>query len=231
MFIERKTIGAAIAIALLMLVAPRSFAAGARRADSGGPENPSSPQVALDAMAQQKFGASISAAERKLLHAAPLRDVPWFGPSDDADNTVNDPAHGDKWRADRTVRAEVIAWLLSDPQPAQFIHPSGLALAGARITGNLDLSYATVGKPLTLIRCYIPDGINLLSAHLTEITVRHSRTGAIFGNMAVIHGDATFIFGDYGPVSLMRARIDGTLDFTGSQILDPGDDAVNLVEA
>ena len=29
----------------------------------------------------------------------------------------------------------------------------------------------------------------------------------------------------------MRARIDGTLDFTGAKILDPGDDAVNLVEA
>jgi hypothetical protein len=231
MFIERKTIGAAIAIVLLMLVAPRSFAAGALRADSGGPENPSSPQVALDAMAQQKFGASISAAERKLLHAAPLRDVPWFGPSDDADNTVNDPAHGDKWGADRTVRAEVIAWLLSDPQPSQYIHPSGLALAGARITGNLDLSYATVNKPLTLFRCYAPDGINLLSAHLQDITVRRSRVGEVFGNQANIHGDASFLIGDFGPVSLLRARIDGSLDLTGARILDTDGDSVNLVEA
>ena len=231
MLMKRKAIMvAAFAIGLLTLAALPSFAARSQSA-TASVAAPADPAAALDAMAQQKFGASLSAAERKLLHSAPMRDVPWFGPNDDPDNVANDPAHGEGWGAERTVRADFIEWLVSDPQPAQFIHPSGLALAGARITGNLDLSYATVGKPLTLIRCYIPDGINLLSAHLTEITVRHSRTGAIFGNMAVIHGDATFIFGDYGPVSLMRARIDGTLDFTGSQILDPGDDAVNLVEA
>ena len=104
-------------------------------------------------------------------------------------------------------------------------------MAGARIKGTLDLSYATVDKPLTLIRCYVPDGINLLSAHLQDITVRRSRTGAVFGNNAIIRGDATFILGDFGPVSFMRARIDGTLDFTGARILEAGEDSVNLVEA
>ncbi len=182
-------------------------------------------------MAQRKFGASLSAAERKLLRAAPLRDVPWLGPSDDPDNAANDTAHAENWGAERTVRAELIAWLLSDPDASRFVHPSGLALAGARIKGTLDLSYATVDKPLTLIRCYVPDGINLLAAHLQEITVRRSRTGAVFGNNAVIRGDATFILGDFGPVSFMRARIDGTLDFTGARILEAGEDSVNLVEA
>ena len=141
------------------------------------------------------------------------------------------PRTRENWGADRTVRAELIAWLLSDPDASRFVHPSGLALAGARIKGTLDLSYATVDKPLTLIRCYVPDGINLLSAHLQEITVRRSRTGAVFGNNAVIRGDATFILGDFGPVSFMRARIDGTLDFTGARILEAGEDSVNLVEA
>jgi len=231
MSIERKTIGAAIAIAVLMLVAPRSFAAGSRRANSGAAGNSSSPDVVLEAMAQQKFGASLSAAERKLLHAAPMRDVPWFGSSDDPDNPTNDPAHGDKWGSDRTVRAEVIAWLLSDPQPSQYIHPSGLGLAGARITGNLDLSYATVNKPLTLISCYVPDGINLYSAHLQDIKLRRSRIGPVFGDQANIHGDASFLIGDFGPVSLMRARIDGSLDLTGARIFDAGEDTVNLIEA
>ena len=99
------------------------------------------------------------------------------------------------------------------------------------LRATLDLSYATVDKPLTLIRCYVPDGINLLSAHLQDITVRRSRTGAVFGNNATIRGDATFILGDFGPVSFMRARIDGTLDFTGARILEAGEDSVNLVEA
>ena len=77
-------------------------------------------------------------------------------------------------------------------QASQLVHPSGLALAGARVTGSLDLSYATIDKPLTFIRCYLPDGINLSYAHLHDITVRRSRTGPVFGDMAVIHGDASF---------------------------------------
>ena len=189
------------------------------------------PSDALDAMAQRKFGTSISSAERKLLQAAPLRDVPWFGPSDDPDNAANDPAHGENWGPDRTVRADFIAWLVGDPQAAQFVHPSGLALAGARVTGSLDLSYATIDKPLTFIRCYLPDGINLSYAHLHDITVRRSRTGPVFGDMAVIHGDASFLNGDFGPLSFLRAQIDGTLDFSGARILNVADDAVNIVEA
>jgi hypothetical protein len=222
---------AAAAIMLLTFSVATSFAAKPHGESAEAAGGANDPEATLEAMAQRKFGASISVAERKLLHSAPLRDVPWFGPSDDPGNASNDPAHGEKWGADRGVRAEFIEWLVSDPLPAQYIHPSGLALAGAHITGNLDLSYATISKPLTLIRCYIPDGINLLSAHMQEITVRHSRTGAIFGNMATVHGDATFIYGDYGPMSFMRARIDGSLDLSGAQILDPDDDAVNLVEA
>ena len=212
---------------MLTFAAARSFAATAGEAAPGA----SSSEVALNAMAQQKFGASISPAERKLLHAAPLRNVPWFGPNDDPDNPANDAAHGENWGSDRTVRSEFVAWLLSDPQASRFVHPSGLALAGARITGNLDLSYATVDKPITLIRCYIPDGINLLSAHLQDVTVRRSRTGAVFGNLAHIHGDASFLMGDFGPVSFMRARIDGTLDLSGARISAPGDDTINLIEA
>ncbi|MGA9723346.1 MAG: hypothetical protein WBQ86_12890 [Candidatus Binatus sp.] len=228
MFIERKAIAVFIAIVLLTFAASPSFAAGSNGADS---DASASPGAALELMAQQKFGAALTAAERKLLHAAPMRDVPWLGPSDDPNKAANDPAHGENWGAERTVRAEVVAWLLSDAAASRYVHPSGLALAGARISGNLDLSYATVDKPLTLISCYVPDGINLMSAHLREITVRRSRTGAVFGNLANIRGDASFLFGQFGPLSFMSARIDGTLDLTGARILNTGADAVNLVEA
>lgn len=222
MLIARKVIAAA-AIVLL------TFAAGEHGASAF--VAPADPGAALEMMAQQKFGAALSAAERKLAHSAPLRDVPWVGPSDDPNNAANDTAHAENWGAERTVRAEFIQWLVSDPQASPLVHPSGLGLAGARIAGNLDLSYASVDKPLTLIRCYVPEGINLSSAHLQEITVRRSRTGAVFGNLAIIHGDASFVLGDYGAVSLMRARVDGTLDLTGARILNVDDDAVNLVEA
>ena len=220
MRLSRKRI-AAIAIALLAFCASRSLAA----------ETSANPDRALEAIAQQKFGPALTAAERKLLQFAPARDVPWVGPSDDPDNATNDAAQAEKWGADRTVRAALIEWLLSEPAASQYIHPSGLALAGARIDGDLDLSYETVDKPLTLIRCYVPGGINLTSAHLNDIAVRHSRIGPISANGATIRGDAAFLFSDSGAASFMRAKIDGTLDFTGTRMLGVGEDSVNLVEA
>ncbi len=229
--IERKPFAAALAIAMLTFAASLSFAAGPNGAAPGAFDASANPGAALDAMAQQKFGATLSAAERKLVHAAPLRDVPWVGPDDDPDSAANNVAHAENWGAARTVRAELIEWLVSDPHTSPLVHPSGLALAGARTAGSLDLSYATVDKPLTLIRCFIPDGINLLSAHLQDITVRRSRTGPVFGNLAIVHGDASFLMGAFGPVSFMRARIDGTLDLTGARIANADEDAVNLVEA
>src|SRR5260370_39027259 len=211
MFTGRKIVTAAIAIAMLTSAASPLLSAEADLEPSG---EAASPRVALEMMAQQKFGGGLSAAERKLLHAAPLRDVPWFGPSDDPDNAANDTAHAENWGGERTVRAEMVAWLLSDPNVSRFVHPSGLALAGARITGSLDLSYATVDKPLTLIRCYVPKGINLVSAHVQDITVRRSRAGAVFGNLANIHGDASFMSGDFGPVSFLRAPLYWTIELT-----------------
>src|SRR5580692_6454171 len=177
MLIERKAFVAVIALAMITCAALPSFADAARGSNRSAADASANPNDALDAMAQRKFGTSIGPAERKLLQAAPLRDVPWFGPSDDPDNAANDPAHGENWGPERTVRAEFIAWLVGDPQASQLVHPSGLALAGARVTGSLDLSYATIDKPLTFVRCYLPDGINLSYAHLHDITVRRSRTG------------------------------------------------------
>ncbi|HEV2171718.1 MAG TPA: hypothetical protein VGR40_12260, partial [Candidatus Binatus sp.] len=224
-------IAAVIAIAMLIFAASPSFAAGTHEPIADAGEAPENPGAALELMAQQKFGPALSAAERKLTHFAPMRDVPWFGPSDSPDDPANDVAHAEKWGPERNVRAQFVEWLLTNPRASQLIHPSGLALAAARITGNLDLSYDDIQRPLTLIHCYVPDGINLGSAQLPGITLRRSRTGAIFANGATIRGDTAFMTGDYGPVNLMRARIDGTLDSTGSRILGAGEDSVNLVEA
>lgn len=111
------------------------------------------------------------------------------------------------------------------------VHPSGLAMAGARVDGKLDLSYVAFDKMITLVRCYVPDGIDLSSAHLEEFDIRRSNTGAVSGDNATIQRDATFVSGDYGSMSFFRARVDGNLDFTGSRIMSPGEDSVNLVES
>ena len=219
---HRKPVAAAIAIAIAILIHSASISLAA------GSQNPEAP---LETMAQRKFGPALSAAERKLLHAAPMRALAWLGPDDDPDSRANDTAQGEHWGPERTVRAVILIWLASDADASRFVHPSGLGLAGARIDGKLDLSYAAVDKPITLVKCYVPDGIDLSSAHVEDFEVRRSRTGSIDADMSVTHRDLSFQMGDYGATSFMRAKIEGSLDLSGARINDGGTNTVNLVEA
>src|SRR5271168_2614595 len=180
--IQRKAIAAAIAI--VFLICNASLAAGADSSDTP-----------LEAMAQTKFGPTLSAAERNLLRAAPMRALVWLGPSDDPDKPANDTAQGEHWGPERTVRADIVTWLASDAAASRLVHPSGLGFAGARIAGKLDLSYATVDKLMTLVKCYIPDGIDLSSAHLEDFKVRRSLTGSVDADLSVIHRDLSFQMG------------------------------------
>jgi hypothetical protein len=226
---HRKSVVAAIAI--LICSASISLAAHASATNSGARTESQSQAAPLEAMAQRKFGPALSAAERKLLHAAPMRALAWLGPDDDPDSRANDTAQGEHWGPERTVRAGILIWLASDAEASRFVHPSGLGLAGARIDGKLDLSYATVDKPITLVKCYVPDGIDLSSARVEDFEVRRSRTGSIDGDMSIVHRDLSFQMGDYGAMSFMRAKIEGSLDLSGARINDGGTDTVNLVEA
>jgi hypothetical protein len=208
-----------------------SFAAGASLTNSGGPAGSQSQNSSLEAMAQRKFGPALTAAERKLMHAAPMRALAWLGPDDDPDSRANDTSQAEHWGPERTVRASILIWLAGDADASRFVHPSGLGLAGAKIDGKLDLSYATVDKPITLVKCFIPDGIDLSSARVEDFEVRRSRTGSIDGDMSITHRDLSFQMGDYGAMSFMRAKIDGSLDLSGARINDGGTDTVSLVEA
>jgi len=179
---------------------------------------------ALEKLAREEFG-QLSGAERILVRGAASRDVRWVGPNDNPEDAANDPAHTEKWSADRNIRAGLFAWLVADPETAPFLHPSGPGIAGAKIVGKLDLSYAEVGRPLTLIRCAIPDGIDFSNASIAGIELRSSVTGPIMGDFSHVKGDLAMHFGHYGALSIFRASIGGDFDcsgadFTGSGVTD-----------
>jgi hypothetical protein len=69
----------------------------------------------------------------------------------------DDPSDGTGWTAERQVRADVITGLLcagtgSAPQPI-----AALSLAGARVTGRLDLRHARIVHPLVMKNCYFDE--------------------------------------------------------------------------
>jgi hypothetical protein len=184
---------------------------------------------ALEKLARAAFGA-LSPAELKMLRAAPHRELVWLGPDSDPDNPLNDAAHADRWGGERAVRAALLRWLITDPDAVPYVHPSGLGIAAVRIDDRLDLSYLKVPKPVTLLRCYLPGGIDISYAQLQDLELRKTLTGRLSGDMTQVAGDLGLTQGAYGAVSLFRSQVGGDLDFTGSMISAPGEDAVNAVE-
>jgi hypothetical protein len=179
---------------------------------------------ALEKLARQEFG-QLTDAERILVRGAASRDVRWVGPNDNPDDPLNDPAKTEKWNPQRSIRAGLFTWLVADSEAAPFIHPSGPGIAGAKIVGKLDLSYQEVARPLTLIRCAIPDGIDFSYASIAGIELRSGVTGPIIGDYAHVKGDLAMHFGHYGALSIFRATIGGDFDcsgadFTGSGVTD-----------
>ena len=182
----------------------------------------------LEKMARQRFG-NLSAAEVKLVRHAPYRELAWSSPSDDPDNPLNNPAHGKSWGADRTIRAPIIVWLMTNKDASLQVDPSGVGVAGALIDGSLDLSYHDATLPLTMLSCAVPAGIEFSFAHLQELDLRRSWTGTIDGEQAAVRGDLTLRFGKYDEVDLFRSEIGGTVDLTGAHLT--GADPFSAVEA
>jgi hypothetical protein len=207
----RIAAGAGFLFALVFIMARQQvFAAAANEA-----------APALITMAQARFGA-LTGAELRMLRAAPTRELAWASPSKDPEDPLNDVGKAESWGKERTIRAELLAWLLADPEASKLVHPSGVGVAAARITGKLDLSYLAVIHPLTLLDCSIADGIDFSHARVNSIDLRHSWTGTIDGDLSIMQGDLDLRMGRYGSISLFRAEIGGNLDLSFSRLVgDP----------
>ncbi len=213
-----------LALTLLLAGSAPAAAAASDTTDSAASQR-------LEELAHARFGPSLSAAELKMVRTAPLRNVAWVGANDDPESPSNDPSFSEQWGPERTIRAELLAWLVTDPECAKHIHPSGVGIAGARIQGDIDLSYMIAAKPITLISSSIGDGINLENAHLDGLAIRRSRIGPIVADLSEVAHDVTLTFDRTAHISMFRAKIGGTIDCTGTQVIAAGDIAVNAVES
>ncbi len=192
--------------------------------------NVATPQAAaadtLERSARASFG-DLTEAESRLLKNAPYRRLVWSSPSSDPDDPINDPSKAQGWGRERGIRAEIISWLLTDAQASRLVHPSGVGIAGARIVGQIDLTYLTATIPLTIIDSSIPDGMDLSYAHVQGIDLRKSWTGPIAAQRAIVQGDLGLSFGHYGNVSLFRSELDGDLDCGGGHFV--GNEPVSAI--
>jgi hypothetical protein len=77
---------------------------------------------------------------------------------------VQDPVHGSTWGPERTVRAELLAGLLTGARKPESGTVRMLKLRGARISGSLDLEAATLVCPVVLQGCFFEQPVVLKEA-------------------------------------------------------------------
>ncbi|MEU6878628.1 membrane-associated oxidoreductase [Streptomyces sp. NPDC046712] len=134
-----------------------------------------------------------------------------------------DPATGTTWGAERTVRASVLrALLLKAPREDGEI--AALKITGARITGVLDLKYATIDAAVRLSHCRFDSVPDLYGAQLRQLNLSKSDLPGM--NSATLRVEGVLRMTDCrvrGPVRLGGAQISGALFMERAQFIAPDD--------
>ncbi|WP_416959863.1 oxidoreductase [Streptomyces sp. Agncl-13] len=147
-------------------------------------------------------------------------------------------AEGGQWGPGRTVRATVIVALLLGANTVESGAVACLRLAGARISGHLDLAGAQIAHALWLEGCWFEESVNLLGASLRTLVITRGRVPGIEADSARVEGNldlrgsvveslASSPFNHVSTaLSLSDARVTGGMLLNGAHISAPGGWAV-----
>jgi len=182
---------------------------------------------ALLELAQERF-APLREAERTLLAAAPLGETAWCGPSPKDFDPGNNPAKGDSWGPERSIRAALIRWLCIDRDARNLVDPRGIHAHGARIEGSLDLSFVGVHFPLALRCCSLKEETKLRFLRIPTISFAGSFVRSINAECAEVAGTISLSngFSCEGEVQLLGARIGSNLDCGAGRFRNPAGKAL-----
>ena len=166
----------------------------------------------------------LTPAEQKLINCAAKGDVAEYKIGD---KLSDDPAQGEAWGAERTIRANVIYDLATESHSDWPVHAMGIQINGARIIGFLDLKNAEITRPFKLYECVI-DGIGLQFARSRTISLAGSyvRSGIgaahvkVFGSLILTK---TMV---KGGMALAGASVYGNLKCSGGGFWSPNGYAI-----
>ncbi|NBE54290.1 membrane-associated oxidoreductase [Streptomyces boluensis] len=166
----------------------------------------------------------LSPAELRVWQAFPKGAFVDFRPDGDqegAQNAVQNAAQGADWGPERTVRAEVLRSLLLNGPLEDGEIPS-LDVAGARITGTLDLSHGSVDHAIKLTACYFENTPVVYASRLRQLHLSRSVLPGLAAATVQVEGmlklsDCRF----HGYVRLGGARIEGALFLNRAEVVPP----------
>jgi hypothetical protein len=158
--------------------------------------------------------APLSEAEEKLLRAAPQGEIACCGPNRKDFDPANDPRKANTWGTERCVRAALIRWLCVDHAARESIDPRGIQIYGAKIEGELDLSFVAVPFPLSLCCCGLQEETKLRFLQIPTVSFSGSWVRSLQAESAVVKGTLSLSngFRAEGEVNLVGAQIGSNLD-------------------
>ncbi|WP_371574978.1 pentapeptide repeat-containing protein [Streptomyces sp. NBC_01314] len=174
----------------------------------------------------------LTAAERRVWEAFPLGAEVDFGSVDLGTTEDEDGADGSGWGPGRTVRSRVLrALLLTAPQQEGEV--AALKIEGARITGRLELKYATVDSVVRLSGCHFDEVPDFSGAQFTYLNLSKSVLPGLRSARIRVDGGLRLTGCRFrGPVSLTGAQISGTLFMERAEFTASGDEpALRLNQA
>lgn len=127
------------------------------------------------------------------------------------------------------LRAECVAWLLTDRKAVELITHRGVTVAGARLNGKLDASFSRFPLQLGLIGCRVPGRVVLLDASFGLLKLSRSHVGGICADRMQVYGDVLLDEGfiSDGEVHLLGSSIGGILACRDGKFLNEGGDALS----
>lgn len=139
-------------------------------------------------------------------------------------------AEGDAWGPERTVRAAVLRALLLDG-PVESGEVAALKVAGARITGVLDLRYATIDSVARLSHCHFDDVPDFSGAQLKYLNLTGSQLPGLASARVRIDGGLRLTSCRFrGPVRLGGAQVAGALYLEGAEVTAPDGTEVPVLQ-
>jgi hypothetical protein len=139
------------------------------------------------------------------------------------DPVVDRPANADRWGSVRDVAADLLVDLLTtreDPATAR----RRVQLAGARITGTVDLGSAILSRSLLLTACYLTEPIVLKDADVLALGLADCQVNGIDATAMRCRGDVDLsgTFSAENEINLFGAHIGGVLNCDGATFRNPG---------
>jgi sRNA-binding regulator protein Hfq len=160
------------------------------------------PPKSLLELAREKFG-ELSEAEEKLFEATEKGEVAEISKPDkrtDLSKVVLP-----------VIRADRLVWLMTDRRARRRVTHKGVTVVGARIEGEIDLSFVDWPGPFSLLSCQTPSGLMLQNASFGLLHFGGTHTGPINADGITVKGDVFLRDGlsAQGKVRFLGAAIGG----------------------